>query len=115
VLVIVVYLISYRGHLDLIEALGRIAGKCCSIRGLWPSGWTGLGAAVRLRADALGIAGHVSLLGGRFDIPDLLHASDIELLASHQKGFSIAVIEGMSAGPSKIVMDVVGNADRFFV
>jgi glycosyltransferase involved in cell wall biosynthesis len=112
VLIIIANLIPYKGHLDVIEALGRIAGRM-------PPDWQllavgrdeGVGAAIRSRADALGIAGHVSLLGIRSDIPDLLRASDIALLASHQEGFSNAIIEGMQAGLPMIVTDVGGNAE----
>jgi glycosyltransferase involved in cell wall biosynthesis len=112
VLVIVANLIPYKGHLDLIEALGLIAGGM-------PPGWQllvvgrdeGVGAAIRSRADALGIDSHVSLLGIRSDVPDLLNASDIAVLASHQEGFSNAIIEGMQAGLPMIVTDVGGNAE----
>jgi glycosyltransferase involved in cell wall biosynthesis len=112
VLVIVANLIPYKGHLDLIEALGRIAGRM-------PPDWQlmavgrdeGVGAAILSRAHGLGIAGHVSLLGLRTDIPDLLYASDIALLISHQEGFSNAIIEGMQAGLPMIVTDVGGNAE----
>jgi glycosyltransferase involved in cell wall biosynthesis len=112
VLVIVANLIPYKGHLDLIEALGRIAGKM-------PANWRllvvgrdeGVGAVIQSRADALGIAGHVSLLGRRSDIAELLCASDIGLLSSHQEGFSNAIIESMQAGLPMIVTDVGGNAE----
>jgi glycosyltransferase involved in cell wall biosynthesis len=112
VLVIVANLIPYKGHLDLIEALGRIVGRM-------PPDWRllavgrdeGVGPAIQSQAHALGIAGHVSLLGIRSDIPDLLRASDIGLLASHQEGFSNAIIEGMHAGLPMIVTDVGGNAE----
>ena len=112
VLVIIANLIPYKGHLDLIQALGRIAGRM-------PPSWQllvvgrdeGVGAAIRSRAEALGLSPHVSLLGVRSDIPDLLNASDIGVLASHQEGFSNAIIEGMQAGLPMIVTDVGGNAE----
>ena len=112
VLVVIANLIAYKGHLDLIEALGRIKAKM-------PASWRllavgrddGLGAAVRSRAEALGLDANVSLLGVRSDIPDLLNASDIAILASHQEGFSNAVIEGMQAGLPMVVTDVGGNAE----
>jgi len=44
-------------------------------------------------------------------VPDLLSASDICLLYSHEKGFSNAVIEGMWAGLPMIVTNVGGNAE----
>lgn len=112
VLVIVANLIPYKGHLDLVEALGVIAGRM-------PADWKllvlgrdeGVGVTVRARAEAVGIAEHVLLLGQRADIADLLDASDIGLLASHQEGFSNAILEGMRAGLPMIVTDVGGNAE----
>ena len=112
VLVVVANLIAYKGHLDLIEALGRIASRM-------PADWQllvvgrddGLGAAIRSRAHALGMESHVSFLGVRADIRGLLDASDIAVLASHQEGFSNAIIEGMQAGLPMIVTDVGGNAE----
>ncbi|MBV8697006.1 MAG: glycosyltransferase, partial [Bradyrhizobium sp.] len=58
-----------------------------------------------------GLESHISLLGVRSDIPDLLNASDVAILASHQEGFSNAIIEGMQAGLPVIVTDVGGNAE----
>jgi glycosyltransferase involved in cell wall biosynthesis len=112
VLVVVANLIAYKGHLDLIEALGRIKAKMPATWRLLAVGRDdGLGEALRSRAEALGLDAHVSLLGVRSDIPDLLNASDIAILASHQEGFSNAVIEGMQAGLPMIVTKVGGNAE----
>lgn len=112
VLVIVANLIPYKGHLDLVDALGAIAGKM-------PAGWRllivgrdeGVGADIRARAEALGIADHIGMLGQRADVADLLNAGDVGLLASHQEGFSNAILEGMRAGLPMIVTDVGGNAE----
>ena len=48
---------------------------------------------------------------GAGDIPDLLAASDIGVLASYEEGFSNAVIEGMAASLPMVVTDVGGNAE----
>jgi glycosyltransferase involved in cell wall biosynthesis len=112
VLVVIANLIAYKGHLDLIEALGRIKAKMPATWRLLAVGRDdGLGAAIQSRAEALGLDAHLSLLGVRADIPDLLNASDIAILASHQEGFSNAVIEGMQAGLPMIVTNVGGNAE----
>jgi glycosyltransferase involved in cell wall biosynthesis len=112
VFVIVANLIPYKGHLDLIEAFGRLTGRL-------PDDWKllvvgrddGAAAAVKALAVSRGIAENLSYLGSRDDVSELLVASDIGLLASHQEGFSNAVIECMFAGLPMIVTDVGGNAE----
>jgi glycosyltransferase involved in cell wall biosynthesis len=112
VFVIVANLIPYKGHLDLVEAFGRLTGRI-------PDDWRllvvgrdeGAAAAVKALAVSRGIAEKISYLGSRNDVSELLIASDIGLLASHQEGFSNAVIECMHAGLPMIVTDVGGNAE----
>ena len=105
-------LIPYKGHADLLDALGGIAGQI-------PPDWTllcagrddGAGAVLRARAGALGLAERVRWLGLRNDVPALLAASDLGILASHEEGFSNSVLEGMAAGLAMIVTDAGGNAE----
>jgi glycosyltransferase involved in cell wall biosynthesis len=112
VFIIVANLIPYKGHLDLIEALGRVADQL-------PADWRllvvgrddGVGSAAKARAKSLGIADKISFLGSRNDVPDLLAASDIGLLASHEEGFSNAILEAMRAGLPMIVTDAGGNPE----
>lgn len=112
VLTIVANLIRYKGHLDLIEALS-IANPDM------PPKWRvlivgrddGVGADIHARAAARDIAQHVTMLGPRTDIADLLGAADIGLLCSHEEGFSNAILEGMAAGLPMIVTDVGGNRE----
>jgi glycosyltransferase involved in cell wall biosynthesis len=44
-------------------------------------------------------------------VSDLLSASDIAILCSHQEGFWNVILEGMSAGLPLIVTDVEGNRE----
>jgi glycosyltransferase involved in cell wall biosynthesis len=105
-------LIPYKGHADLLEALGRIAGQL-------PPDWIllcagrddGAGPALRARAGALGLADRIRWLGLREDVPALLAASDLGILASHEEGFSNSVLEGMAAGLPMIVSSAGGNAE----
>jgi glycosyltransferase involved in cell wall biosynthesis len=112
VFVIVANLIPYKGHLDLIESFGRVADQL-------PADWRllvvgrddGVAAAAKALAVSFDISDKISFLGPRSDVPDLLSASDVGLLSSHEEGFSNAVIEGMQAGLPMIVTDVGGNAE----
>ena len=112
VLVIVANLIAYKGHADLIEALGKVRGDL-------PAGWVllcvgrddGPGDDLKARAAALEIDGNVRWLGERADVPALLAGADIGLLCSHQEGFANSILEGMAAGLPMIVTGVGGNSE----
>lgn len=87
-------LIPYKGHADLIDALARLPGD--PPWELWCAGRDdGIGASLAERAAGLG--GRVKFLGARDDVPDLLAAADIGVLASHEEGFPNAVLEAMAA------------------
>jgi len=112
VIVMVANLIVYKGHLDLLEALHIISGHL-------PVGWRlllvghdeGIGDKLRAQAHALAIDDHVVFLGSRVDVPEILLASDIGILCSHQEGFSNAVLEGMAAGLPMVVTAAGGNPE----
>src|SRR5262245_9088633 len=112
VLITVANLIPYKGHSDLIAALGEIAG-------VLPPGWSllcvggdnGMSAGLKQQARALGIEENIKLLGTRTDIAALLDAADIGILASHEEGFANSILECMAAGLPMIVTDVGGNAE----
>jgi glycosyltransferase involved in cell wall biosynthesis len=112
VFIIVANLIPYKGHRDLIDAFRRAAPRL-------PAQWRllvvgrddGIGSDLRAHAQLSEIASNVIFLGTRHDVGDLLAASDVNLLSSHQEGFSNAVLEGMAAGLPSIVTDVGGNPE----
>jgi glycosyltransferase involved in cell wall biosynthesis len=112
VIITLANLIPYKGHADLLVALAEVADRL-------PAGWIllcagrddGAGPALRDRTQALGLAAHVRWLGLRDDVPSLLAASDLAVLASHEEGFSNSVLEGMAARLPVIVTAVGGNAE----
>jgi glycosyltransferase involved in cell wall biosynthesis len=112
VLAIAANLIPYKGHADLLAALGLVQASL-------PQGWRllvigrddGLGPSLLSHAQSLGIAQNILWLGERRDVPDLLHLADIGLNVSHEEGFSNAVIESLAAGLPMLVTDVGGNAE----
>ena len=111
-LVMVGNLIPYKGHSDLITALGLASAKL-------PHDWRllvvgrdeGIASALRAQATELRIDDKISFLDVRNDVPEILNACDIGVLCSHQEGFSNAVLEGMAAGLPMIVTNVGGNAE----
>ena len=111
-LVMVGNLIAYKGHGDLLVALGQAAPQL-------PPDWRllivgrdeGIASALQAQSVALGIDRNVLFLDTRNDVPDILNACDIGVLCSHQEGFSNAVLEGMAASLPMIVTDVGGNAE----
>jgi glycosyltransferase involved in cell wall biosynthesis len=112
VMTIVANLIPYKGHSDLIDALALAAPRL-------PEGWRllivgrddGIGSTLRRQALRLGLEDNIRLLGPRDDIPEILRASDIGILSSHEEGFSNVILEGMAAGVAMVVTKVGGNAE----
>ncbi len=87
-------LIPYKGHADLIEALAGVPRDVPWE--LWCAGRDdGIGPALAARAAELAVP--VKFLGPRGDVPDLLAAADIGVLASHEEGFPNAVLEAMAS------------------
>lgn len=112
VVAVVATLVDYKGHRDLIDALGRVQHEL-------PKPWRllvigrddGIAAGLKHRAEELDIAANISWLGERSDIGRLLAASDILVLPSHQEGFSNALLEAMAASLAPIATAVGGNLD----
>lgn len=111
-MVCVANLIPYKGHVDLIQALGSIK------EGL-PNDWaiamvgrdTGIGQELRRLAEYQGVQKHIIWLGERSDSIEIISAADIGILCSHEEGFSNSVLEGMAANVAMIVTDVGGNRE----
>jgi glycosyltransferase involved in cell wall biosynthesis len=109
---VVANLVAYKGHQDLIEALAEIKNDL-------PIQWRlliigrddGIRGELERRAQALGIGAKIMWIGERSDVGDLLAASDLFVLPSHQEGFSNALLEAMGAGLAVVATAVGGNVD----
>lgn len=112
VLCVVANLIPYKGHSDLIEALALATPSL-------PADWRllivgrddGIGKTLREQARRLGLQNNIVFLGTRNDVANILAASDIGVLPSHEEGFSNAILEGMAAGLPMVATQVGGNAE----
>ena len=68
-------------------------------------------AALEALIRELDLGGHATLLGLRDDIPSLLHAADLFVMASLYEGLSCAAVEAMAAGKPLIATNVSGLKD----
>ena len=112
----------YKGYEDLIDALGILKQG-----GRLPEKWVLLciggelapidaqqsqqaskSLVLKERAEKFGIASHLRFLGAREDAPSLLRAADLGIHASHEEGFSNAILEMMGAGLAVVATDVGG-------
>jgi len=62
-------------------------------------------------AQARGVDGCVSFLGGRADVGDLYRAADLLVFASRAEGCSNAVLEAMASALPVVATDVAGNRE----
>jgi len=117
VIAVVANLIAYKGHRDLLAALALIKDRLPAPNS--PVSWRllaigrddGVGAELKASAQALGMADNMRWLGERNDVDELLAASDIFVLPSHQEGFSNALLEAMAARLPVVATAVGGNRD----
>lgn len=112
VFVIIANLIPYKGHIDLINAFGKIKND---IRQDWVllclGRDDGIQSTLYEETQKFNIEGNIRFLGSQQNVEDYLIASDVGILSSHQEGFSNAILECMSSGLPMIVTDVGGNAE----
>ena len=98
-------LVPQKGLDLLLEAWahGRLPG--ISAR-LWIAGDGPERSSLEAQMARLGLRDRVTLLGRREDVPDLLAAADVFVLASRQETTPIALLEAMAAGRACVVTDV---------
>lgn len=63
------------------------------------------------RIAELNMGDHVTLLGERDDVPDLLAAFDVFVLSSDREGHPLSALEAQSAGTPVVLTDAGGSAD----
>lgn len=111
VITIVANLIPYKGHADLLEACGRLSPQNDWKLLVVGGNTRNLRSQLEKQARRLEITDRVDFLGGRADVRALLASSDIGVLASHEEGFSNAILEGMAEKLPMVVTDVGGNSE----
>jgi glycosyltransferase involved in cell wall biosynthesis len=103
-------LVGRKGHINLLKAFTEIANSYNSR--LFLVGYDhGIQHSLEVLAVNLGISDRVTFLGGRSDIPEILSAMDGYVAASHNEGFSNAILEAMASGLPIVATNVGGNAE----
>jgi len=103
-----------KGFEDLLDAFSVVHSThpdvLLAIVGDDNSDGKGLKSILEQKIKYLCLSEHVRLLGWRTDVPNLLLASDIFVLASHWEGLPISILEAMKAGLPVLATDVGDNA-----
>ncbi|HEX9910943.1 MAG TPA: glycosyltransferase [Desulfatiglandales bacterium] len=109
--IVIANLIPYKGHSDLFKAATLVLREIPEMKLLLVGEDRGTGPYLERQAADVGIWQAVKFLGRRRDVPDLLSASDLSVLASHEEGFSNVILESMAAGLPVVATDVGGNGE----
>lgn len=112
VFTIIANLYFYKGHADLFYALSKIKNK---LSNRWILLCVGRDAGEKNNliqlAQNLGLSKHIKFLNESSYISNIISITDVGISASHEEGFSNAVLEMMAGGKPMIVTDAGGNAE----
>lgn len=104
-------LIPYKGHADLLRSCSYISTKNSNWKLFVIGRDDGIETKLKSLAVSFGLADRVVFLGERPDARVLLGAMDIGVSASHEEGFSNAILEFMAAEVPVVATDAGGNAE----
>ncbi len=113
VMVTTARLTPQKDHATLIGALPAVLARHPACR-VWLIGTGPQEDMLKEQASALGVAGAVSFMGYRADVPDLLAAADLFVLPSRFEGLPLAVLEAMAHG-LPVVATRVGGTDEVLI
>ncbi|MGE3692037.1 MAG: glycosyltransferase [Novosphingobium sp.] len=101
-------LIARKGQVFAIEALAQVPGARLAMAGTGPDE-----AALRARAQELGLADRVLFLGAvpHDDIPLLLNAADLFVLPTASEGLANAWVEALACGTPVVTTDIPGASE----
>ena len=103
-------LAANKGQRFLVEAAPAILARFPTTHFVFAGNPEGRGD-IEARIRALNLEPHVSLLGFRSDVVNLLRSSDVFVLPSLAEGFSLSIIEALAAGLPVVATRVGGAAE----
>lgn len=98
-----------KGHRYMVEAMAAIVPRHPDVHALF-IGDGDLREELRAQVQRVGLGEHVHFLGNRYDVPELLAASDLFVLPSLWEGLSMALLEAMATGLPVVASEVSGTA-----
>jgi glycosyltransferase involved in cell wall biosynthesis len=99
-----------KGVEEFIRAIGRLRQTHPNAHGVIV-GEVSLDASLQALVRSLGLESHLSLLGRRSDMPEVLSAFDVFVLSSHDEGMSNAILEAMAMEKPVVATDVGGTGE----
>jgi glycosyltransferase involved in cell wall biosynthesis len=110
VFICVARLTPVKRHAALIESFAQALKTVPDCRLLLVGGGR-LEQEITEQVRRLGLSDRISLLGNRNDVPQLLWAADVAVLASEREGFGMTLIEAMAAGLPVVCTDGGATAE----
>jgi len=99
-----------KGVDEFIRAIGRLRYTRPDVHGVIV-GEVDLDNDLKSLVASLGLGEHLSLLGRRNDMPEVLSAFDVFVLCSHDEGMSNAILEAMAMEKPVVATDVGGTGE----
>jgi glycosyltransferase involved in cell wall biosynthesis len=99
-----------KGVEEFIRAVGRVRQTHADAHAVIV-GEVDLDNGLQALVHGLGLENHLSLLGRRSDMPEVLSAFDILVLSSHDEGMSNAILEAMAMEKPVVATDVGGTGE----
>jgi glycosyltransferase involved in cell wall biosynthesis len=99
-----------KGVDEFIRAIGEVRATRPEVHGVIV-GEVSLDDALQDLVRALRLESHLSLLGRRSDMPEVLSAFDVFVLSSHDEGMSNAILEAMAMEKPVVATDVGGTGE----
>jgi glycosyltransferase involved in cell wall biosynthesis len=101
---------TVKNHRALVAGFGKLLSRSADVA-LLIVGDGPLYSEIRNMIVQDGLEKHITMLGERSDVLDLLRLSDVFVLISLTEGLSVALLEAMSVGVVPVVTDVGGNSE----